>query len=223
MHWMVDISGHLAVKTTEAQHFRRVVLQRAGAAADGHGAEAFAPGELYHWLSNRTAELTAGHDLPDRPARPPIDTNAGRGFAFIDHLGNVYPSGFLPLKAGNVREQDFTEIYRDAPIMRSLREPSGFGGAAASASSARSAVARARTRTPSPATRSPRTRPASTPRPPLSPCNAGLAPQQCPHIAAPVATPPHQMPYAVLRQPVSRRPAPTRRPPAAACGPRAGR
>jgi radical SAM protein with 4Fe4S-binding SPASM domain len=33
------------------------------------------------------------------------------------------------LKVGNVREQDFTEIYRDAPMMRSLRDPSRFGGA----------------------------------------------------------------------------------------------
>jgi len=128
LHWMVDISRHLAVKTTEAQHFRRVVLQRAAAELDGLGAEAFAPGALYHWLSARTAELTADRTLPDRPPRPPIDTNAGRGFAFIDHLGNVYPSGFLPLKVGNVREQCFTEIYRDAPVMRALRDPSGFGG-----------------------------------------------------------------------------------------------
>jgi AdoMet-dependent heme synthase len=128
LHWMVDISRHLAVKTTEAQHFRRVVLQRSAAERDGLGVEAFAPGTLYHWLSARTAELSADRTLPDRPARPPIDTNAGRGFAFIDHLGNVYPSGFLPLKVGNVREQCFTEIYRDAPVMQALRDPSGFGG-----------------------------------------------------------------------------------------------
>jgi radical SAM protein len=129
LHWMVDISHHLAVKTTEAQHYRRVVLQRAAAREEGLGAEAFEPGELYHWLGRRTAELTRRRTLPERPARPPIDTNAGRGFAFIDHLGNVYPSGFLPLEVGNVRALDFTEIYRDAPVMRALRDPSRFGGA----------------------------------------------------------------------------------------------
>jgi radical SAM protein len=129
LHWMVDISRHLAVKTTEAQHYRRVVLQRAAAEHEGHGIEAFETGALYRWLSERTAELTAGRTLPERPTRPPIDTNAGRGFAFIDHLGNVYPSGFLPVRVGNVREQGFPEIYRDAPLMRALRDPSRFGGA----------------------------------------------------------------------------------------------
>jgi len=128
LHWMVDISRHLAVKTTEAQHYRRVVLQRAAAAAEGRGAEAFGLGALYHELTARTAELTRDRALPERPTRPPIDTNAGRGFVFIDHLGNVYPSGFLPVKVGNVREQDITEIYREAPLMRALRDPSGFGG-----------------------------------------------------------------------------------------------
>lgn len=128
-HWMVDIARHLAVKTTEAQHYRRVVLQRAAAEREGLGVEAFDTGPLYRWLSARTAELTAGRTLPERPMRPPIDTNAGRGFAFIDHLGNVYPSGFLPIAVGNVREQSFVEIYRNAPLMRALRDPNGFGGA----------------------------------------------------------------------------------------------
>lgn len=128
LHWLVDISRHLAVKTTEAQHYRRVVLQRAAALREGLGVEAFRTGPLYRWLSARTAELSVGRPLPERPARPPIDTNAGRGFAFIDHLGNVYPSGFLPVKVGNVREQSFPDIYRDAPLMQALRDPSGFGG-----------------------------------------------------------------------------------------------
>ncbi|MFZ2528332.1 MAG: radical SAM/SPASM domain-containing protein, partial [Rhodococcus sp. (in: high G+C Gram-positive bacteria)] len=63
-----------------------------------------------------------------RRARPPMDVNAGRGFAFVDHLGVVYPSGFLPVPAGSVREQRFDDIYRTAPVMRALRAPDGFGG-----------------------------------------------------------------------------------------------
>ncbi|MBE3555208.1 MAG: SPASM domain-containing protein, partial [Thermicanus sp.] len=49
-------------------------------------------------------------------------------FLFISHIGDVYPSGFLPIKAGNVREQPLAEIYRESPIFKSLRNPSGFKG-----------------------------------------------------------------------------------------------
>lgn len=56
---------------------------------------------------------------PDSP-RPSL--REGRGFAFIDHQGFVYPSGYLPLKAGNVREQSFRAIYEAAPLMTALRD-----------------------------------------------------------------------------------------------------
>lgn len=54
--------------------------------------------------------------------------NDGKGFAFISHRGDVYPSGFLPVRAGSVREQSLGSIYRDSPIFRSLRDPSQFKG-----------------------------------------------------------------------------------------------
>ncbi len=46
-----------------------------------------------------------------------------RGFAFIDHTGLVYPSGYLPLAAGNVRLEPFTSIYRNSQLFRDLRNP----------------------------------------------------------------------------------------------------
>jgi radical SAM protein with 4Fe4S-binding SPASM domain len=61
--------------------------------------------------------------LRRRAARPPIDVNAGRGFVFVDHQGKVYPSGFLPHVAGDVRTQDLVTIYRDSPVFRALRSP----------------------------------------------------------------------------------------------------
>lgn len=128
LHWMVDIGTHLAVKTTEAQHFRRVVLQRAAAREAGLGVDSFTTGALYAELTRATADLTAGRALPVRVARPPIDTNSGRGFAFIDHLGHVYPSGFMPITVGDVHTESFVDVYRDAPLMRALRRPDGFHG-----------------------------------------------------------------------------------------------
>jgi radical SAM protein with 4Fe4S-binding SPASM domain len=47
---------------------------------------------------------------------------------FVSHVGEVQPSGFLPLVAGNVRTEHPVAIYRDAPLFRALRAPAGFHG-----------------------------------------------------------------------------------------------
>ncbi len=124
-HWLVDMSHHIAIKTTEAPHFRRVVIQRATAAQDG---VTMPTGPLHAELTALTVAALGDREVHERPARPPIDVNSGRGFAFVDHVGFVYPSGFLPHRAGNVKETDFAAIYREAPIMRALRDPGGFVG-----------------------------------------------------------------------------------------------
>jgi radical SAM protein with 4Fe4S-binding SPASM domain len=54
--------------------------------------------------------------------------NDGKGFMFISHMGNVYPSGFLPIHAGNVRETPLAEIYRNAPIFKALRDTGRLEG-----------------------------------------------------------------------------------------------
>ncbi len=62
----------------------------------------------------------------DAHRRPAI--RDGQGFAFIDHVGNVFPSGYLPLAAGNVLETDFAGIYREAPLFQALRDPEKLRG-----------------------------------------------------------------------------------------------
>ena len=46
----------------------------------------------------------------------------------MSHLGDVYPSGFLPRSAGNVREESIVDIYRDSELFRSLRDPDALRG-----------------------------------------------------------------------------------------------
>ncbi|WP_029067992.1 TIGR04053 family radical SAM/SPASM domain-containing protein [Jonesia quinghaiensis] len=126
LHWLHDVSDIIAVKTTEAPHYRRVVIQRTQNPAAGQSER----GELYRELTAAVAplrEARIGAGALRRP-RPPIEINSGRGFAFIDHVGDVYPSGFLPHKCGNVKEQSFREIYRTSPLLASLRDPDGFHG-----------------------------------------------------------------------------------------------
>ncbi len=120
LHWLHDVSDLVPIKTTEAPHYRRIALQRARDATQG------TPGALHRELHRLTGD--AGAQRKHRHPRPPIDVNAGRGFAFVDHLGAVYPSGFLPVPAGSVREQPFPEIYRTSPVLVALRDPDRFHG-----------------------------------------------------------------------------------------------
>jgi radical SAM protein len=124
LHWLHDVSTVVAIKTTEAPHYRRIAIQRAGVEALD---EVFPLGPLRAQLRRDTAGLLTGRE-PSRQPRPPIDVNSGRGFAFVDHVGAVYPSGFLPTVVGSVREQSFPQIYRGSELLRQLRDPDAFGG-----------------------------------------------------------------------------------------------
>jgi radical SAM protein with 4Fe4S-binding SPASM domain len=57
-----------------------------------------------------------------------MGVNAGKGFCFISHTGEVYPSGFLPASGGNVRDISLGEIYRSSPLFRELRDPARLKG-----------------------------------------------------------------------------------------------
>lgn len=62
------------------------------------------------------------------PARPPGGCLAGDGFVFVSRIGEVFPCGYLPVPAGNVREKPFSEIYARSPALLSLRDPGRLGG-----------------------------------------------------------------------------------------------
>jgi radical SAM protein len=111
-NWLYDISrtAPYDVKATAAPAYRRVAIQRAR--EDG------ASGPV----------AGAGYRFQDGLNRPSVSINDGVGFAFISHTGDVYPSGFLPLTAGNVRERPFSHIYRESPLFRQLRDPSLLKG-----------------------------------------------------------------------------------------------
>ena len=51
-----------------------------------------------------------------------------RGLVFVSHTGEVYPSGFLPLPAGNILWEPLAEIYQYSPVFRSLRDSSQLKG-----------------------------------------------------------------------------------------------
>ncbi len=112
-HFLYDAAHYgLVVRTVEAPFFRRVVAQRRAGQPPPSGA-------LYTGL---TAQLT--HLLGARAARPSAHTAAtrdGKGILFIAHDGEVYPAGFLPVGLGNIRDQSLRTVYRDNPLLRSIR------------------------------------------------------------------------------------------------------
>lgn len=126
LHWLHDVSDRIAVKTTEAPQYRRIAIQRQRAKEAGEPLPE--RGELYHWLTAETTRLLGDHAERPRPPRPPMAVNSGSGFAFIDHVGDVYPNGFLPIHCGNVKQQPFSEIYRTSPVFQALRKPWEFSG-----------------------------------------------------------------------------------------------
>jgi radical SAM protein with 4Fe4S-binding SPASM domain len=52
----------------------------------------------------------------------------GHGIVFVSNTGDICPAGFLPLPAGNVREDDLVDVYRDSPLFRQLHDPLQFEG-----------------------------------------------------------------------------------------------
>jgi radical SAM protein len=113
---LYDLAGRVPfrIKTTEAPHYRRVVLERnRGIRRDG-----------------RAAQLRAASDPHGSEERRQIPNaiSDGKGFVFIDHVGEVYPSGVLPLPVGNVREASLVRMYREHSIFKALRDPERLEG-----------------------------------------------------------------------------------------------
>ncbi len=121
------------IKTTEAMHYRRYLLQHnLEERKMGHGSGH--PG-VSHMGTNQpgtAAAYEAGAPTADAKTRTASwatrRVNDGKGFMFISHVGNVYPSGFLPIHAGNIRQTPLAEIYRESPIFKSLRDTSQLEG-----------------------------------------------------------------------------------------------
>jgi radical SAM protein len=92
------------VKTTEGLHYRRYIAQKLKAE---HGGRGGANGRLL-WRTTGVGE--------------------GRGFVFVSHTGEIYPSGYLPVSGGNVRTESLVDVYRDSSLFQTLRDPAAREG-----------------------------------------------------------------------------------------------
>jgi radical SAM protein with 4Fe4S-binding SPASM domain len=101
--FMYELSKTAAfgVKTTEAMHYRRYVAQRIKAE---HGA-------TENPNAKGVAFRTAG-------------VSDGKGFVFVSHTGEIFPSGFFPVSGGNVLADSLTDVYRNSDLFLTLRDTS---------------------------------------------------------------------------------------------------
>lgn len=122
LRWLQAFSKRVPfrVRTTAAQHYRRVVIQEErrvrGLAIDQ-------PSKRVRW-----AATGAGYAFQEGATPKQQGVNDGKGFAFVSHLGEVCPSGFLQESVGNVRERSIVELYRQSDLFQQLRDPGQLGG-----------------------------------------------------------------------------------------------
>ena len=106
LNWIYQLSqvAPFRIKTTEAPSYRRVALD---------------------WMrrEGRTAQ-----EIKQSAVYRGFEIRDGHGVVFISNQGYIYPAGFLPLNAGNVRTAHLVNIYRHSPIFRALHCPSEFRG-----------------------------------------------------------------------------------------------
>lgn len=114
-HWLYDLSkdAPFDIKGTAAPMYRRVAIERKK--------EEVGEDEIVTFQG-------AGFQYADGLNRPRKGVNDGNGFLFISHIGEIQPSGFLPITAGYVREDDVVDVYRNHQIFKDLRDPSKLKG-----------------------------------------------------------------------------------------------
>jgi radical SAM protein len=113
-NWLYDLSqsAPFDIKSTAAPMYRRVAIQRKRAEASG----------------KPVTFQGAGFQYADGLNRPTKGVNDGNGFLFISHIGEIQPSGFLPITAGDVRTDDIVEVYRHSQLFTDLRSPDKIKG-----------------------------------------------------------------------------------------------
>lgn len=122
LQWLWGLSKGVSfrVRTTAAQHYRRVVIQRE---REARGLDPDLPSTEVRWEATG-----AGYAFREGRAPQQQGVNDGKGFAFVSHVGDVYPSGFLQTPAGNVRDTSIVELYREHALFRALRDPARIEG-----------------------------------------------------------------------------------------------
>ncbi|MDR3748384.1 MAG: radical SAM protein [Acidobacteriota bacterium] len=149
LNWFYDqsLDGSIELKATCAPHYFRVARQRKAAdrmagkpepapKAPRHGdigpTEMTMPGSTGISLKPGGGP-PVGHT--GHPGGHPSDMNAttkgclaGTGVCFLSHEGEVFPCGYLPALAGDLRKQTFADIWNNSEVFDQLRDDDNLKG-----------------------------------------------------------------------------------------------
>jgi len=153
LNWFYDQSliGGIELKATCAPHYFRVARQRRAAdrraagplasiapASAGPPPEPSAIGPTDITMPGSTGIALKPHGVGQPVGHPgghPSDLNAmtkgclaGTGVCFVSHEGEVYPCGYLPVIAGDLRKQTFSDIWENSTVFHELRETDNLKG-----------------------------------------------------------------------------------------------
>jgi len=106
LNWLYDKSGlgELHLKATCAPHYFRIYHQRR--------------------TENRQLK-TENHSDMSAMTKGCL---AGSAICFVSHTGDVFPCGYLPVSAGNIRRQTMADIWNNSPVFQRLRDDDQLEG-----------------------------------------------------------------------------------------------
>jgi len=125
LHWFYDREkeGRIELKATCAPHYFRVRKQRQ--------LEEKKAGQLPVLQSSSGGNGHTAHGVPSRHPELSAVTRgclAGSGVCFVSHKGEVFPCGYLPVRAGDLRVQSFGEVWEGSPVFHLLRDSANLNG-----------------------------------------------------------------------------------------------
>jgi radical SAM protein with 4Fe4S-binding SPASM domain len=142
LNWFYDrsLEGEIELKATCAPHYFRVVRQRrvAERKAAEQGAvrvpavdpASIGPTDMIMPGGTGISLKPTGH-----PGGHPSDMNAatkgclaGTGVCFISHEGEVFPCGYLPVIAGDLRKERFADVWQNSVVFNELRDTGNLKG-----------------------------------------------------------------------------------------------
>ncbi len=132
LHWLYEAEweGDIELKATCAPHYFRIVRQRQ-AEERRRGIFRARPASHHrqHHAGSRHPDTPPGRGRPENEeeARRAMSAMtrgclAGTGVCFVSHRGEVFPCGYLPVQAGDLRRQSFRTIWENSPLFAELRD-----------------------------------------------------------------------------------------------------
>ena len=139
LNWMYDaeMQGGIELKATCAPHYFRIVRQRQteerrqGIFRErpaSHGRQAHAGDHPAHGDNDCPGDGDGNEQARQAMSSMTKGCLAGTGVCFVSHRGEVFPCGYLPVEAGNIRRQPFREIWEGSSLFAELRDPDLLGG-----------------------------------------------------------------------------------------------